>query len=92
MKKIIEFYGGTCPDCSVIAPVVQKLEEEGKVSFEKLEVWNNKENKNRMEDLKPLFDKECGGNFAVPSFYDKEKGRMLCEPTSYDELYNWIFE
>lgn len=92
MKKIVEFYGGGCHDCFVVASDVQRLEKEGKVSIEKLEVWDNEKNRKRMEDLKPLYDKECGGNFSVPSFYDEEKGRILCEPTTYKELNDWIFE
>ena len=90
-KKIIEFYGATCPDCYAFAPEVEKLQQEGEVDFESLEVWNNKENNQRMIALKDLYVKECGGNMVVPSFYDAESNRLICEPSGYEELKSWIF-
>jgi thiol-disulfide isomerase/thioredoxin len=92
MKKIIEFYGETCSDCIAFAPEVARLEKEGEVEFEKIEVWNNEKNAKRMEDLKQLYGQECDGNMVVPSFYDKEKERLVCEPGSYEKLKSWVFE
>ena len=91
-KKIIEFYGGECPDCTLIAPSVDKLEKEDGIDVEKVEVWNNKENKKRMESLQELYNKECKGNFSLPSFYDPESHRLICEPLSYEVLRAWVFE
>ena len=91
MKKIIEFYGEGCPDCIVIAPAVEKLKKEEEIELKELEVWNNEENSKKMEGLKYLYDKECNGNFVVPSFYDAEGDRLLCEPRTYEELHSWVF-
>lgn len=90
-KKIIEFYGGGCHDCIGIAPAVAKLEKEEGVIVEKLEVWHNEKNRKRMEALQPLYDKECGGNLSVPSFYDEDGQKLICEPVVYQELYDWVF-
>ena len=92
MKRIIEFYGGECPDCLLISPAVEKLEKEDGVEVEKLEVWHNAENKERMEALKSLYEAECDGNFEVPSFYEKESNRLLCMPMTYENLKSWVFE
>lgn len=91
-KKIIEFFGATCPYSAAIAPVVAQLAAEGGVVFEQLEVWRNDENMKKMEALRPLYDAHCGGNMIVPSFYDAEKKRLLCNPASYDDLKQWIFQ
>ena len=93
------FYGNGCPFCVAIEPIVEKLEKEGGVRFERLEVWRggrtereyNKENQTRMEALKRHYDENCGGNMIVPSFYDAEKNLLICNPGSYENLKNWIF-
>ena len=91
-KKIIEFYGETCPHCHAIAPSVDRLEREERVAVERLEVWNNEENKARMDALARLYGKECGGNMIVPSFYDPAGDRLLCNPGSYERLREWVLE
>ena len=90
-KKIIEFYGGGCPDCTLISPAVDRLEKEEAIEVEKLEVWSNEQNKKKMEGLKELYLTECKDNFAVPSFYDPESHRLLCQPLSYAILKAWVF-
>ena len=90
-NKIIEFYGQECPYCMAIDPAVEKLETEDGVEFESLEVWHNEENKKRMASLRKLYDQNCNGNFVVPSFYDEESNRLICNPGSYDTLKAWVF-
>ena len=89
-KKIIEFYGQECPYCVAIVPVVDRLEKEEDVKVERLEVWHNDKNHKKMGDLKRLYDQECEGNFVVPSFYDKESDRLICNPGSYENLKKWV--
>ena len=99
-RKIIYFYGNGCPFCATIESAVGKLEEEDDVQFERLEVWRggrtereyNKENQNRMETLKHHYEQNCGGNMIVPSFYDTEGDRLICNPGSYENLKSWIFD
>ena len=89
-KHIVEFYGETCPYCRSFAPAVDRLEREDGVAVERLEVWNNEEHKARMDALRPLYEKECGGNMVVPSFYDPGADRLLCNPGSYERLREWV--
>ncbi|MEK7567000.1 MAG: hypothetical protein AAB527_02615 [Patescibacteria group bacterium] len=99
MKKLIYFHGNGCPFCAAIEPAVEKLEKEGGVEFERLEVWKggktekeyNKENQARMDSLKHHYDANCSGYMIVPSFYDAESDRLICNPGSYENLKEWIF-
>ena len=90
-KKIIEFYGAECPYCMALEEAVEKLEDEDGIEVEGLEVWHSEENKKRMASLKHLYDQNCNGNFVVPSFYDEEKDRLICNPGDYEDLKNWVF-
>jgi thiol-disulfide isomerase/thioredoxin len=89
-KKMIVFYGQTCPHCRAIMPILDRLENEDGVLLERLEVWNNPENQERMEALTHLYEKESGGNMIVPSFYDPVTDRLLCNPGSYEKLKQWM--
>lgn len=99
MKNITFFYGNGCPFCAAIMPAVERLEKEDNVRFERLEVWRggrmdreyNKENQDKMESLKRHYETNCGGNMIVPSFYDAEKDRLICNPGTYENLKSWIF-
>ena len=90
-KKTIEFYGTEGMDCMVMDPKVEKLEKEDGVAIESLEVWHNEANKRKMASLRDLYDKECRGNFVVPSFYDPETHRLICGPGTYENLRAWVF-
>ena len=93
IKKCIEFfYGRECPDCLAIIPAVKRLIAEDGVEITKREVWPDAENHQRMENIKELYEKNCEGNFVVPSFYDKESDRLICNPDSYENLKQWIFQ
>ncbi len=99
VKKLTYFYGNGCPFCEAIEPAVEKLASEG-VEFEKLEVWEgtkhekiyNETNQARMDSLKRHYDANCSGNMIVPSFYDAKLDRLICNPGSYENLKEWIFE
>jgi len=91
-KKIIEFYGAECPYCVEIESALERLEQEDNVEITGLEVWHNEENKRRMARLRRLYDQECRGNFIVPSFYDEETDRLICNPGTYENLKAWLFE
>ena len=91
-KRIIEFYGTTCPFCARISPEVDRLEADNPVTVERLEVWNTAENAAKMEALKPLYDEHCNGNMIVPSFYDESTNRLICNPGTYEDLKAWVFD
>lgn len=79
---LLEFYGDTCPHCLKMAPLVDKLKEEG-FEVQQFEVWNNEEHAQKMEGI----DKGlCGG---VPFFYNEESEQFICGSTDYDTLKAW---
>ncbi len=62
MSHLLEFYGTECPHCVSMHKLVERLEKEGGIKVESLEVWHNKENEKRLLELDKNF---CGG---VPFF------------------------
>ncbi len=49
-KSTILFYGDRCPHCADVEEYINENNIAQKVSFEKLEVWNNKQNAQVMEE------------------------------------------
>ena len=47
MKTVMYFYGNTCPACKEVAPVMERIIAKG-VPVEKYEVYDNRENADRM--------------------------------------------
>lgn len=78
------FYGDECPHCENMMPKVEELEGENSVEVEQLEVWNDKENNEKMRDIEGF--QECGG---VPFFYNTESEEWICGETSTETLENW---
>jgi len=77
---VLEFYGEECSHCITMRPIVEKLEKEEKIKFERFEVWHNSENVKKLSD----YDKgRCGG---VPFFINTETDKFICGEASYEEL------
>ncbi|MEK9194517.1 MAG: hypothetical protein AAB884_01775 [Patescibacteria group bacterium] len=63
--------------------LVEQLEKESSVKFEKYETWHNEENAKKMEE----YDKNyCGG---VPFFYNTDTNDWICGEVSYEKLMDW---
>lgn len=77
---LLEFYGDTCPHCIDMKPMVAKVEKKVKVKFEKLEVWNNDVNAERLGEIDRGL---CGG---VPFFYNTESKHFICGSCDEDSL------
>ena len=74
---LYEFYGETCPHCVEMKPMVEKLEQELGLKVEKLEVWNNEANAQKLEDM------DCGKCGGVPFFFNDANGDgIMGEATS----------
>lgn len=82
--SLIEFYGDGCSHCQEMKPKVEKLEEKEGVEVEKLEVWENEENKEKYFEMDG--DSKCGG---VPYFYNTETEESICGSTDYETLKKW---
>ncbi|MBS1263283.1 MAG: hypothetical protein MAG715_00458 [Methanonatronarchaeales archaeon] len=80
---LLEFYGEECPHCRKMESLVERLEEEEDVEFERFEVWHDEEN---AQKLRELDQDRCGG---VPFFYNKETEEFICGETSYEDLKKW---
>lgn len=90
MASILFFYGDGCPDCARVAPWVDRLEAEGDMACECLEVWNNPANEARKQEYSDLFTARYGRATIVPAFVDTKRRQVLCDPKTFDELKNWL--
>lgn len=80
---LLEFYGDKCGHCENMKPLVEKFEKEMGLKIEKLEVWNNEDNAEKLEQ----YDKGlCGG---VPFFFNTDTNDFICGETSYEKLKEW---
>ncbi len=84
MSHLLEFYGTECPHCVDMHVLVERLEKEEGIKVEALEVWHNKENEKKMEEISCFND--CGG---VPFFYNTQTNKFICGETSYETLKKW---
>ncbi|OHA47615.1 MAG: hypothetical protein A2806_03275 [Candidatus Terrybacteria bacterium RIFCSPHIGHO2_01_FULL_48_17] len=85
-KRLLEFYGGECPHCIRMKPLIQKVEQELNVVFEKYEVWHNPENAKKMDE----YDKgHCGG---VPFFYNTGTHKWICGAVPYEQFKIFVSE
>lgn len=64
--------------------LVERLEKEEGVKVEAIEVWHNKENEKKMEEIECF--NECGG---VPFFYNTKTKKWICGEDSYENLKSW---
>lgn len=80
MSHLLEFYGTECPHCIDMRKVVERLEKEENIKFDRFEVWHNPENEKKLLEI----DKNlCGG---VPFFYNTKTKKFICGGAEYDEL------
>lgn len=91
-RRIVAFYGAGCGYCRAIAPAVDRLETQDGITVERLEVWGNADHEEKMEALRPLYERFCGGCMVVPSFYDPASERLICNPGSYERLKEWVLQ
>ena len=90
MKKIIMFHGRDCPHCHAMMPIVDRISKEGEFQFEKLEVWHDEKNAQKMRSFSKIIGNSCGGDLGVPAFVDEENKRAFCGENSYEELKKWL--
>lgn len=77
---LLFFYGQECSHCHVMMPLVEKLEKEANVKFEKNEIWHNENNESIFNGYAKNL---CPG---VPFFFNTENGKFICGESSYEEL------
>ena len=83
VSKLIMFHGTECPHCRNMDPLVARLEKERGVKVQKLEVWHNSDNADKLEKIATGL---CGG---VPFFWNTESKRYICGEVDYETLRDW---
>ena len=89
-KKLIMFYGRECPHCKVMLPLADRLSKEKKIKIEKIEVWHNEKNADKMRSFKDIIVPACdGGGLCVPAFIEEKLKKAFCGEDTYEHLKNW---
>ncbi len=89
MAKLLMFHGRECPHCRRMMPLVEKLEGETEVRFEKHEIWHDEKNADLMRSYKSIITPKCGGQLRVPTFVNTETNDVVCGELDYDKLKAW---
>ena len=89
MTELIMYYGRECRHCHAMMPIVEKLEKEEGIKFEKKEVWHSKKNKEEIKAKRKTIEKACGGKILIPCFYSKKTNKTFCREVPYKKLKEW---
>jgi thiol-disulfide isomerase/thioredoxin len=89
MAKLLMFHGRECPHCKKMMPLVEKLEQETAVRFEKLEIWHDEKNADLMRSYREDLAPKCGQQLRVPTFFDPETKDAMCGEVDYERLKGW---
>jgi thiol-disulfide isomerase/thioredoxin len=89
MKNLIMFWARECPHCKRMMPLVNQLEKEENIAFEKLEIWHNEENADLMRSYRDIIAPKCGGQLRTPTFLNKDTEDVLCGEVEYETLKEW---
>ncbi len=92
MSKLIMFHGQECPHCRRMMPLIEKLEGETAVRFDKREIWHDEKNADLMRSYKPVITPKCGGQLRVPTFINTETNDVICGEVEYDKLKAWALK
>jgi thiol-disulfide isomerase/thioredoxin len=89
MPKLLMFHGRECPHCRKMMPLVDKLEKETQVRFERHEVWHDEKNAELMRSYRSVIAPKCGGQLRVPTFFNPETSDVICGEMEFDKLKEW---
>lgn len=89
MAKLIMFYARECPHCKNMMPIVDRLEKETGINFERLEVWHDEKNADLMRSYRPAIAPKCGGQLRTPTFFNPDTEGVLCGEVEYEKLKKW---
>ena len=89
MNEILMFHGRECPHCKAMMPLVDKLEAETGLKVERLEIWHNEQNADRMRSYRDILAPKCGGQLRTPTFFKPATNAVLCGEASYETLKSW---
>ncbi|MGA2532687.1 MAG: glutaredoxin family protein [Candidatus Aminicenantales bacterium] len=90
MARLLMFHGRECPHCKKMMAVVEQLEKEMGIVFEKLEIWHDEKNADLMRSYKPVIAPKCGGQLRVPTFLNVDTSDVICGEVEPDKLKAWL--
>lgn len=86
------FWARECPHCRKMMSVVERLEEETGIKFEKLEIWHNEKNADLMRSYRPVIAPKCGGQLRTPAFLNTATKDAICGEMEYEKLKEWALK
>jgi thiol-disulfide isomerase/thioredoxin len=89
MAKLIMFHGRECPHCRKMMPLVEQLEKETALRFEKFEVWHDEKNADLMRSYRDAIAPKCGQQLRVPTFLNAETKDAVCGEMEFEKLKDW---
>lgn len=92
MANLLMFHGRECPHCKKMMPVVEKLEQETDVRFDKREVWHDEKNADLMRSYRAALAPKCGGQLRVPTFFNPDTQDAVCGEVEYEKLKEWALK
>ena len=92
MADLFMFHGRECPHCMRMMPLVEKLEKETGVRFDKREVWHEEKNADLMRSYRPILAAKCGGQLKVPAFLNPDASDAVCGEMDYEKLKEWALK
>ncbi|MBD3313541.1 hypothetical protein GF345_03795 [Candidatus Woesearchaeota archaeon] len=92
MSELILYYGRECPHCKAMMPLVERLEREVGIKFEKKEIWHNEKNKKEIKSKRKLIEAACGGEILIPCFYSRKTEAVFCREVPYEKLREWAIK
>ncbi len=87
--EFVMFYGEGCPHCAKMEPIVEQVENETGVRFQRIEVWYNETNKQTFLMHAESIERDCGF-LGVPSFYAFKTDKAVCGEMSAEKLKQFI--
>ncbi|MBI2548109.1 hypothetical protein HYW21_02045 [Candidatus Woesearchaeota archaeon] len=80
---LVKYTGDECVHCKHMEPLIQRLEQELKLTVIRKEIWHNAQNQ---AEFKQRAAGKCRG---IPFFFNEETGSWICGATNYDKLKEW---
>jgi thiol-disulfide isomerase/thioredoxin len=92
MANLIMFHGQECPHCQRMMPLVEKLEQETGIRFDKREIWHDETNADLMRSYRSIITPKCGGQLKVPTFLAPDANDAVCGEMPYETLKGWALK
>ena len=92
MADLLMFHGRECPHCKTMMPLVEKLEQETGIRFDKREVWHDEKNADLMRSYRAALTPTCGSQLRVPTFFNPETRDAVCGEVEYEKLKEWALK